>query len=605
MFQSFDSPSTTEDTRSRVDNLRKHMRAEKIDAYLVPRADEYQGEYVPPQSERLRWLTGFSGSAGFAIVAKKAAALFVDGRYTLQARNEIDTRLFEVNQIPQSKLSDWVPKNLSKNCVIGFDPKLHTINEITRLTVALNPHEVKLKPIARKNLVDQIWDKRDVKRTIQKISVHPIEFTGISHTDKIADIQKELTKQKQDVAILTMTDSVSWLFNIRGQDIAHNPVVLAFSIIPAKGKCQLFIAPEKLTPEVRDHLQPVAKIYKPSELSRRLNHLKNANARARIDPTTAAYWFKTRLTKNQTVFAPDPCLKKKAIKNDVEIDGARRAHLRDGVAVTRFLHWLENEIASPRPVDEISAAKKLEQFRAQSNALREISFDTIAGSGPNGAIIHYRVNKATNRNLNKGELFLVDSGAQYQDGTTDITRTVAIGKPTREMCDRFTRVLKGHIAIATAKFPVGSRGIDLDPFARRALWDEGLDYDHGTGHGVGSYLCVHEGPISISRKGMLPLKPGMILSNEPGYYKESHFGIRIENLILVVRAPSTPKSEREILTFETLTLAPIDRNLIAVPLLTIDERDWVNTYHRHVFKKLSPKLDKMTRSWLKTATAEV
>ncbi len=602
MFQDFENPTIRDEAGPRVAALRDLLRKHKIDAYLVPRADEHQGEYVAPQSERLKWLTGFSGSAGLAIVTKKKAALFVDGRYTVQARAEVNEEIFEFHQVPAAKLSNWIRDNLRKGSTVGFDPKLHTINATLKLTEALKEASISLKAIARANLIDLIWDKTDIQIEVQKIQTHPLEYAGRAHTDKLAEIQSLLKSQSVHATILTLPDSICWLLNIRGQDIPHNPVVLAFAIVPTKGKCELFVESEKLTPAVRRHLKPVAHIFQPTNLSQRLTELKSTGQRINLDPTSASHWFAMRLRKDQIAYGSDPCLRPKAIKNKTEIAGLRRAHVRDGHAVVRFLHWLDEKTKKTNDIDEIIAAKELEGLRAQSNKLCEISFDTIAGSGANGAIVHYRVNQTTNRKLKNGELFLIDSGAQYLDGTTDITRTVAIGQPTREMCDRFTRVLKGHIAIATAKFPSGTRGADLDPFARRALWDAGLDFDHGTGHGVGSYLNVHEGPVSISRRGMVPLEPGMLLSNEPGYYKEQHYGIRIENLVLVKNVPDEKDSERDMLSFETVTLAPIDRRLIVTSMLTDDERNWLNTYHHRVFETLASDLNAQTRTWLRSAT---
>jgi Xaa-Pro aminopeptidase len=403
--------------------------------------------------------------------------------------------------------------------------------------------------------------------------------------------------------VLTLPDSIAWLFNIRGSDVAHIPVVLAFAIVPVTGKPELFVDAAKVTAEARAHLSPVARISAPQELAKRLAALKASGKRVRLDPATAGTWFFRKLKggKARIVRGTDPCLLPKARKNSAEIKGTRAAHKRDGAAIVRYLAWLDRE-ASGGKIDEITASQKLEEVRAETQALKEISFDTISGSGPNGAIVHYRVTSATNRKLKSGELFLLDSGAQYVDGTTDITRTIAIGKPTREMQERFTLVLKGHIGIATARFPKGTRGIDLDPFARRALWEAGLDFDHGTGHGVGSYLSVHEGPQSISKRGMVALEPGMIISNEPGYYKEGAYGIRIENLVLVTEPEQIPGGDREVMAFETLTLAPIDRRLVLPAMLSPAEREWLNAYHARVLATLAPELSPADRTWLQSAT---
>ena len=431
-----------------------------------------------------------------------------------------------------------------------------------------------------------------------------MRYAGKPAEEKIAELQATLKADGQDAVVLTFPDSICWLFNIRGSDVAHNPVVLAFAILPASGKPELFVDPAKVGPEAKAHLAPLAKmqplpdIDKPKSLEESLRALKEAGKTVRLSPG-AAVWFHRKLKggKARVVRASDPCILPKARKNATEIKGARAAHKRDGAAMARFLAWLDRE-AEKGGIDEIAAAKQLETMRSETQALKEISFDTISGAGPNGAIVHYRVTTATNRKLKAGELYLVDSGAQYLDGTTDVTRTVAIGTPTREMCERFTLVLKGHIGIATARFPKGTRGIDLDPFARRPLWEAGLDFDHGTGHGVGSYLSVHEGPQSISKGGMIALEPGMIVSNEPGYYKTGGYGIRIENLVLVTEPAKVPRGEREVMSFETLTLVPIDRRLVVAEMLSPAELDWLNAYHARVAEVIGPELGPADRRWL-------
>jgi len=602
MFQTFESQSERGAATERIKELRRLMAAAKLDAYLIPRADEHQGEYVPASAARLKWLTGFSGSAGLAIVTKKHATLFIDGRYTVQARSETEPGLIEVSTLSRANIGEWLAEHLSRGQTVGFDPRLHTIAEIERLEAALKPHDIKLTPTNR-NLVDRVWGRARPPTPKDPVSLHPHKFAGRSAQDKIADIQKRLKADRQDAVILTLSDSVAWTFNIRGSDIPHTPVALAFAILPVTGKPELFIAPEKLEPAVRAQLETFAKISTPEALGERLKALRAAGKRVRLDPNTAGYWFARALGGAKRIArGPDPSLALKAIKNTAEIKGSRAAHLRDGLAVTRFLAWLDGAAATGA-LDEIEAVRRLEGFRRATNQLREISFDTISGSGPNGAIVHYRVSEATNRKLRAGELFLIDSGAQYLDGTTDITRTVAIDKPTNEMRERFTLVLKGHIAIALARFPKGTRGVDLDPFARRALWQHGLDYDHGTGHGIGSYLSVHEGPQSISRAGMAALEPGMICSNEPGYYKEGAYGIRIENLVLVTELTKLPGADRETMGFETLTLAPIDRRLIVKEMLSADETQWLDDYHSRVAAALGPELDEEARAWLKQATA--
>lgn len=604
MFQTFESSSGPEHVAERTKELRGVMAALKIDGLIVPRADEHQGEYVPPAAERLKWLTGFTGSAGCAVVTRKAAVLFTDGRYTVQAKAETDTSVFDISLIPRARISEWISDKLSKGQTLGFDPWLHTGAEISRLRKALQPKGIKLKALS-KNPVDRIWGRDRPKPPLSPVAVQPLDLAGQPVSEKISALQKKLKDDGQHAVVLTLPDSICWLFNIRGHDVAHNPVVLAFAVVPVTGKAELFVAPEKLDKAARAHLTPVAKISAPAELKTRLAALKAAGKRVRLDPNTAAFAIERALGPKAVANGADPCILPKAIKNPVEIAGARSAHVRDGVAMARFLCWLDG-VAASGTVDEITAVKRLEHVRAETGALKDLSFPSISGSGPNGAIVHYRVTEATNRRLLPGELFLIDSGAQYQDGTTDITRTVAIGAPTQEMRQRFTGVLQGHIAIATARFPKGTRGMDLDPFARRALWHQGADYDHGTGHGVGSFLSVHEGPQSISRAGGFVLEPGMVLSNEPGFYKEGGYGIRIENLVLVTALDPIPGGAgREMMGFETLTLCPIDRRLMVTELLTGDERAWLNAYHTRVFDNLEPSLGDAERAWLQAATAGI
>ena len=600
MFQTFDSFSAPQDSADRVKRLRTLLAERGLDAFLVPRADEHQGEYVPPCAERLKWLTGFSGSAGLAAIAAKRAAVFVDGRYTVQVQSESDGELFDFPGIARTHLAGWLTANCKRGATVGFDPWLHTVGEIERLSQALAAHDMKLKP-TKSNLVDQIWGKAQPEPPRNPAVTHGEEFAGRSAGDKIADVQKILKAAGQHAAILTLPDSICWLFNLRGTDVAHNPVVLAFAIVPASGKAELFIASEKITRAVRAHLDGVAKLAKPDAFVERLKALKKSGKRMRLDPNTAAWSIHRTLGAKTAVAGTDPCIGLKAIKNPVEIEGARAAHIRDGAAMCHYLSWLDRE-AAYGTLDEISAVKKLEECRAATGALKEISFDTISGSGAHGAIVHYRTSVATNRKLMLGELFLLDSGAQYEDGTTDITRTIAIGTPGEDIRERFTLVLQGHIAIATARFPKGTRGIDLDPFARRALWEHGLDYDHGTGHGVGSYLSVHEGPQSISRAGMTALEPGMVCSNEPGYYKQGSYGIRIENLVLVTEPVTPDGGDRPVMAFETLTMVPIDRRLIERSLLTQQERRWIDSYHAEVRAKIGPLVDVETHIWLTNAT---
>jgi Xaa-Pro aminopeptidase len=604
MFQTYEPAASGRETGERVGRLRELMARARLDALLVPHADEYANEYLPACAERLAFVTGFTGSAGTAVIAKDKAALFVDGRYILQAPRQVDTRIFEVLQVGKAKLGEWLAERLKPGAVVGFDPKLHAPAGIDELAEELAPRRIKLKPLSR-NLVDRLWGKARPAPPRGAVGVHPVRYAGKSAEEKLAEIQAALKRDGQDAAVLTSPPSICWLFNIRGSDVAHNPVTLAFAVVPGSGKAELFIDPAKVDRDAKAHLAPVARMSAPQALGARLAALKAAGKVVRLSPA-APVWFHRKLKggKGGVVRATDPCLLPKARKNATEIKGARAAHKRDGVALARFLAWLDREAPSGR-VDEIAASKRLETTRAETQALKEISFDTISGSGPHGAIVHYRVNTSTNRALKAGELYLVDSGAQYLDGTTDVTRTVAIGAPTREMQERFTLVLKGHIAIATARFPKDTRGVDLDPFARRALWEAGLDFDHGTGHGVGSYLSVHEGPQSISRAGMVALEPGMIVSNEPGYYRKGAYGIRIENLLLVTEPEKVEGGERELMGFETLTLVPIDRRLVVPEMLTATERDWLNAYHARVAETIGPELGAEDRAWLVQATAPV
>ena len=604
MFQAFDAPGDPAHGAVRVRQLRALLSELKIDALLVPRTDEHQGEYVPKRAERLSWLTGFTGSSGMAIVGRKQATLLVDGRYTVQARAQVDTSVFEVLQAPQHSAHQWLQEKLPTRASVGFDPWLHTIQGIESLTEQLAKKSIKLNPVAR-NPVDRIWGRARPAAPTAPVRVQPAECAGRSAQEKLVELQQVLKADEQDAVVLTMPDSISWLFNIRGSDVAHNPVVLAFAIVPVQGKAELFIASAKLDRETKAHLGAVARLLEPAELQTRISALRQAKKRVRLDPQTAAWWLARRLGDAKRIRrGPDPCLLPKARKNAAEIAGARAAHVRDGIAMARFLAWLDRE-APKGALDEILAVQELERLRAATGALKEISFDTISGSGPNGAIVHYRVTEKTNRKLGRGELFLIDSGGQYEDGTTDVTRTVAIGQPSAEMRERFTLVLKGHVAIATARFPVGTRGIEIDAFARRALWSRGLDFDHGTGHGVGSYLSVHEGPQSISRRGMAELHPGMIVSNEPGYYKEGAYGIRIENLELVTEPAAIRDGDRHMLGFEALTLVPLDRRLIDLSLLSPDEIAWLDAYHARVLREIGPKLDGPDRAWLAAACAAV
>jgi Xaa-Pro aminopeptidase len=604
MFQTYEPAHGGEESGERIARLRQLMARAGVEALLVPHGDEYANEYLPACTQRLAFVTGFTGSAGTAVVAKDSAALFVDGRYILQAPLQVDTKVFEVLQLGKAKVGEWLAKALKPGSVIGFDPKLHPPGTVDGLAEELASRRIKLKPLAT-NLVDRLWGRQRPRPPQGAVVVHPLTYAGKSAEDKLAEIQGTLKKDGQDAAVLTYPPSICWLLNIRGSDVAHNPLTLAFAIVPASGKAALFIDTAKIDRETKAHLTPVARLHVPAALGERLTALKKAGKTIRLSPT-APVWFHRTLKggKARVVLAPDPCVLPQARKNATEIKGARSAHKRDGAAMARFLAWLDREAPTGR-IDEIAASKRLEEMRAETQALKEISFDTISGAGPNGAIVHYRVNTTTNRALKPGELYLVDSGAQYLDGTTDVTRTVAIGEPTREMQERFTLVLRGHIAVATARFPKDTRGVDLDPFARRALWEAGLDFDHGTGHGVGSYLSVHEGPQSLSKGGLVALDPGMIVSNEPGYYKKGAYGIRIENLLVVTEPEKVPGGERDLMAFEILTLVPIDRRLVVPDMLTGAELDWLNAYHARVREEIGPELGPEDRAWLEQATMQI
>ncbi len=598
-FQTFDDSSERTQSAARVAALRAELKRCGLDGFVVPRADRQQNEYLPASEERLAWLTGFTGSAGAAIVLAECAAVFVDGRYTVQAGSQVDARLFAIEHLVDGPPEQWLERNLTAGAKLGYDPWLHTTEGAEKLRKACTTAGAELVAVAS-NPIDALWRDRPAPPA-GPVTLRDIKLAGESAADKLKRINGELIKLRADVAVVSDPQNVAWAFNIRGSDIAHTPLALAFAVIPREGKPVLYVDAAKLDNATRHALEGIAAVRAPDELAHDLTKLKDKTVR--LDQASAADAL-TRLVSSsggKPERGADPIALMKAVKNHAEIAGSRAAHKRDGVAVARFLAWLEGE-APTGIVTEIDAVEALESFRRDTGLVKDISFPTIAGSGPNGAIVHYRVTRATNRTLGTNELFLIDSGAQYEDGTTDITRTVAIGTPSEEMRDRFTRVLKGHIAIATAVFPENTSGAQLDPLARTALWQAGLDFDHGTGHGVGSYLSVHEGPARISKLGTVALRRGMILSNEPGYYKTAAYGIRIENLLLVIAAPEPEGAEKPVNTFETLTLAPIDRTLIDTRMLTAKERNWVDSYHARVREEIGPLLDAATRTWLEAAT---
>ncbi|MFQ5972710.1 MAG: aminopeptidase P family protein, partial [Alphaproteobacteria bacterium] len=589
----------------RLAGLREELARQGLDGFIVPHADEHQSEYLPPRAERLAWLTGFTGSAGIAVVLPERAAIFVDGRYTLQVRRQVDQNLYEPLDLVGRSVSKWVRGQLAKGQRLGYDPWLLTQAQVETFREACAEADARLEACAE-NPIDAIWPDQPPP-PVSPVATHDIQFAGRSSADKRADVGAELVAGGAAAAVLTQPDSIAWLLNVRGSDIPHNPLPLSFGIVHADGSVELFIDSRKLPQEVVAHLGNQVSVSDPSAFAPALDRLAGAEGRVRVCPRTAAAWIFDRLTAAGARIqrGDDPCSLPKACKNEIELEGARAAHRRDGAALTRFLHWI-SETAPRQEVTEISAAATLADFRKDGEHYRGTSFETISGAGPNGAIVHYRVTEATNRRVEPGSLYLVDSGAQYLDGTTDVTRTVAIGEPTDEMRDHFTRVLKGHIAIATATFPAGTTGAQLDTLARQYLWQAGLDYGHGTGHGVGSYLCVHEGPQRIAKAGSsAPLKPGMIVSNEPGYYKEGAYGIRIENLVTVVRMDDVDGAETELLGLETLTLAPIDINLVVPSMLDQAEIDWLDRYHRRVREVIGPLLEGAARAWLEEATESV
>ncbi len=583
----------------RLTLLREELASLGVDAFMVPHADEYQNEYLPASAERLAWITGFTGSAGTALILQDAAALFVDGRYILQAPQEVDARQFTVKGPMDEGPLNWLIAQLPKGGKLGFDPWLHPQNWVEATAKTLQTRNITLVPLPY-NPLDKIWTDRPAP-PCAPIVPHPMEFAGENSESKCARIGKILTEKNVNAFVISQPDSLAWLLNIRGGDIPHAPLPLAFAILHASGAVDLFADPRKLNPAVKTHLGSNVSLEAPERFAEVIRAFSKQSKLA-ADPATSAAWIFTTAQDNITRL-PDPILLPKAIKNEAECNGTRHAHRRDGAAITRIVKWIS--ISMPGSLDELQVMRELRDLRSHGKLFRDLSFETIAGSGPHGAIVHYRSSEKTNRKLEAGELFLLDSGAQYQDGTTDITRTIAIGTPTPEMKDRYTRVLKGHIALATAIFPKGTSGHQLDALARLPLWQAGLEFDHGTGHGVGSYLSVHEGPQRISNRPTaqhIPLEAGMIISNEPGYYKTGAYGIRLENLILV-KPVSLPGAEREMLGFETLTLCPFDRHCIEPNLLLPHERVWLNNYHQRVRKELAELVDPDTSRWLDEMTA--
>lgn len=603
MFQTFSSPARPEQGPPRLAALRGVLKDAGLDGFIVPRADAHQGEYVADHDDRLAWLTGFTGSAGFCIVLPEVAGVFIDGRYRAQVKVQVDLAQFTPVAWPETRPADWLREMLPAGGRVGFDPWLHTAKEIEDLRDALADTGIILSEEG--NFVDAVWpDQPPAPKGI--VRIHALEHAGQSSADKRAALGAELTRAGKEAAVLTLPDSICWLLNIRGADIPRNPVVHAFAILHAGGHVTLFLDPAKLTDAVRAHLGPDVTLRPAEAFAPALRTLRGP---VRVDRASAPLAVSQALQAAGVAHAwgQDPCILPKARKNAAEIAGTTEAHLRDGAAMVEFLAWLDRA-ASAGSVTEIAAVRALEGFRRATNALEEISFDTICGSGPNGAVIHYRVTEATDRPLQQGDLVVIDSGGQYLDGTTDITRTIAVGGPLDpEARAAFTRVLQGMIAISRLRWPRGVAGGHLDSIARYSLWLAGQDYDHGTGHGVGAFLCVHEGPQRLSRLSDVALEPGMILSNEPGYYRDGAFGIRIENLLVVDEAPPLPggDAQRKMLAFRTLTFVPIDQRLILPEMMSQPERDWLNDYHAQVRDRIGPRLTDAARAWLKSVTRPV
>lgn len=588
--------------RSNLPLVRAQMKAQKLDGLYVPHEDAYQNEYLPNGSDRLAWATGFTGSAGAAFIFTKSAIVFVDGRYTEQAKSQLDGRLFASADLGDPGPFGWISTQNLSGQTIGYDPNLVSINALRRLEKSVTAAGATLKALSE-NPIDAGWAGQPGE-PLTKVVPHDLEYAGQSHETKRKQIAAALKKSGADALIIPSPASVAWLFNIRGGDVKCTPLPLGRAILHADGGAELFLRPEKVTDALMSHLGDDIVVRPVNELERRLRKLSGKSVS--IDPSIATAWFANVLKDcgARMIEEDDPISLPRARKNTVEIAGSKRAHIRDGAALVRFLKWLDSEEVQSGSVTEIEASSKLEACREEGQGLKDLSFESISGAGPNGAIVHYRVNEKTNRNLATGSLFLIDSGGQYLDGTTDVTRTIAIGEPTQEMRERYTMVLKGHIALSRIRFPKGTTGSALDALARMYLWEHGLDYDHGTGHGVGSYLGVHEGPQRISKlPNSVALEPGMIVSNEPGYYKPGGYGIRIENLQFVTEAADIPGGERPMLGFEALTLAPLDRRLIETGMLSPAEWLWVDDYHKRVATILADRLVAAEHEWLLKACA--
>ena len=594
MFQTFDVTARPEQGPPRLAMLREVMGADGLDGFLVPRADAHQGEYVAAHDERLSWLTGFTGSAGFCAVLTEVAGVFIDGRYRTQVKAQVAEDYTPVPW-PDVSLGAWLKENLPDGGQVGFDPWLHTVAEIDRARAALDGSGVEL--VQSGNLVDRIWADQPPP-PMQPAKPHPIEFAGESSGDKCARLAKGLRKAGHRAAVITLPDSIMWLLNMRGSDIPRNPVAHGFAVLHEDGRVDLFMAAQKLE-AMGGHLEGTVTRRDPGAF---LDYLNRLDGPVRIDRASVPVTVADALG-DRAVYGEDPCALPKARKNAAEIEGAAQAHLRDGAAMVNLLCWLDDQ--APGSISETDVVVQLEAFRRQDNALQDISFDTISGTGPNGAIMHYRVSVDTDTRLESGQLLVLDSGGQYLDGTTDITRTIPIGPPGQDESLAYTRVLQGLIAISRLRWPVGLAGSHIEAIGRMPLWLAGQDFNHGLGHGVGAYLSVHEGPQRLSRVSQVPLEPGMILSNEPGYYREGAFGMRLENLIVVKEAAMLEggDDERAMLDWRTLTFVPFDRRLIIRDMLSDPERDWLNAYHKEVTTKIGPRVGKAEKLWLDGATA--
>jgi Xaa-Pro aminopeptidase len=602
MRQTFNETTDPSFGRQHAPLIRQAMAAQGLDGFVIPHEDEHQNEYLPAANDRLAWATGFTGSAGAAVVLKDKAAIFVDGRYTLQVRDQVDTDLFEVRDLVEGGVPAYLAAEAQAGWTIGYDPKLHSPDALERLKAAAAKAGAALKPVAP-NPLDAAWGAARPAQPQAPVASHPAAYSGEDSGAKRERVGRSLAEQGADAALITSPASSAWLFNIRGGDVIRSPLPLSQAILAADGTARLFLDPAKVTSDLPAWLGNGVTLEAPEALAGALVDL--TGQRVLVDPAQSSAWFFEALERAgaTVVRGADPTALPRACKNAVEIEGARQAHIRDGGALARFLRWVATDATRDLPA-EPDVVRKLEGLREATGALKDLSFDTIAGAGPNGAIVHYRPTERLARRLERGTLLLVDSGAQYLDGTTDVTRTVAIGEPAPEMRQRFTLVLKGHLALARVRFPDGTTGSALDALARTPLWAAGLDFDHGTGHGVGSYLGVHEGPQRISKlPNTVALRPGMIVSNEPGYYKEGGYGIRIENLQVVTEPAPIAGGERPMLGFETLTLAPFDRALIVVDMLTPEEHTQVNVYHARVLAVIGPTVEPEVRAWLEGACA--